>query len=64
MMTVDPKKRITIKKVLSHPWLNDEEMLIKANKLLKVQNNENALPKKEYDNNLSEPVKLKRARLE
>lgn len=64
MMTVDPRKRIRINNVLSHPWLNDEEMLKKVNKLLKLNNNENSAPKKVRDNNFVSPVKVKRARLE
>ena len=64
-MTVDPEKRITIKEVLTHPWLNDKEMLIKVNRLLCLKNNENFLPRKVINDNLSNsPGKVKRARLE
>ncbi|XP_046579376.1 serine/threonine-protein kinase Chk2-like [Haliotis rubra] len=34
LMTVDPKKRITLSEALQHPWFRDEEMKIKANKLM------------------------------
>ncbi|XP_069135324.1 serine/threonine-protein kinase Chk2-like isoform X1 [Argopecten irradians] len=34
MMTVDPKKRITLSEAVNHPWFKDEEMKQKANKLL------------------------------
>ncbi|KAL7293565.1 hypothetical protein TKK_0013004 [Trichogramma kaykai] len=65
MMTVDPKKRITIKEVLRHPWMDDDVMLNKVNKLLGFTNNENALPRRPINENIAaSSTKLKRARLE
>ncbi|XP_050410649.1 serine/threonine-protein kinase Chk2 isoform X2 [Patella vulgata] len=37
LMTVDPKKRITIGDALQHPWFKDDEMKTKANKLMYPQ---------------------------
>lgn len=34
MLTVDPIKRITIKGVLNHPWLKDNEVITKIHTLL------------------------------
>lgn len=34
LVTVDPKKRITLSDALLHPWLKDEDMRAKANKLM------------------------------
>ena len=34
MMTVDPKKRITLAEAMNHPWFKDEEMKKKAKKLM------------------------------
>ncbi|KAL8577458.1 hypothetical protein ACOMHN_021910 [Nucella lapillus] len=34
LMTVDPKKRITLSDALNHPWLKDEEMKVKAKKFM------------------------------
>ncbi|XP_020296847.1 ovarian-specific serine/threonine-protein kinase Lok-like [Pseudomyrmex gracilis] len=48
MLTVDPKKRITVKQILLHPWLKDAHMreevqiLIKGNKCM--ENDENTPP--------------------
>jgi serine/threonine-protein kinase Chk2 len=65
MMTVDPLKRITIKKVLGHPWFNDKEMLNKVNNLLSLKGNENVLPRRLMNDNIpTNPTKYKRARLE
>lgn len=65
MMTVDPLKRITIKKVLGHPWFNDKEMLNKINNLLGFRGSENVLPRKSMNDNFStNSTKYKRARLE
>lgn len=64
MMTVNPRKRITIKQVLLHPWLQDRELRDTADTLLsKERNDEN------ISNNVqckSEPYQglIKRARLE
>ncbi|XP_020708987.2 serine/threonine-protein kinase Chk2 [Athalia rosae] len=46
MMTVDPKKRITISKVLLHNWLLDREMRSIVGKLMSDETNcdENAMP--------------------
>ncbi|XP_058800439.1 ovarian-specific serine/threonine-protein kinase Lok-like [Phymastichus coffea] len=63
MMTVDPKKRITIKNVLQHPWLNDSEMLTKVQKLLNLPNDENIL-RRPLNDNIIANAKNKRARLE
>ena len=64
-MTVDPTKRITIEKVLSHQWLNDPDMLTKVHGLLGLTNTENILPKRPtFDNIPTNPEKFKRARLE
>lgn len=50
MMTVDPVNRISIEKVLQHPWMNDFEVLTKVNKLLGISNLENISPVSENDN--------------
>ncbi|KAK7088732.1 serine/threonine-protein kinase Chk2-like [Littorina saxatilis] len=34
LMTVDPKKRITLADALNHPWLKDEDVIARANKLM------------------------------
>ena len=34
LMTLDPKCRITSAAALEHPWLQDEEMVAKAEKLM------------------------------
>ncbi|XP_001601897.1 serine/threonine-protein kinase Chk2 [Nasonia vitripennis] len=67
MMTVDPLKRITIQRVLMHPWLRDNEMLTKVNKLLGLTGNENVVPTRPLHNNIPNSVDMpqfKRARLE
>ncbi|KAJ8686446.1 hypothetical protein QAD02_022240 [Eretmocerus hayati] len=65
MMTVDPNKRITIQKVMEHPWLNDPAMLNKVHNLLGLSNSENVLPKKTMCDNIPPNApKQKRARLE
>lgn len=65
MMTVDPRKRITIHKVLEHPWLDDSEMVTKVNRLLNGAHNENVLIRKAVNDNIpSSSTKHKRARLE
>ncbi|XP_078040999.1 ovarian-specific serine/threonine-protein kinase Lok [Augochlora pura] len=44
MMTVNPKKRITIKQVLLHPWLQDRDLRNSADMLLSGEDNENMAP--------------------
>ncbi|XP_032242290.1 serine/threonine-protein kinase Chk2 isoform X2 [Nematostella vectensis] len=34
LLTVDPSKRLTIQQVLEHPWIKDEEVIEKANRLM------------------------------
>ncbi len=34
LLTIDPKNRITSAVALEHPWLQDEEMVAKAEKLM------------------------------
>ncbi|XP_033115558.1 serine/threonine-protein kinase Chk2-like [Anneissia japonica] len=50
LMTVDPKRRLTINQVLDHPWLDDKIMKEKACKLMGIATNgmppPNATPKK------------------
>lgn len=62
MMTVNPKKRITIKQVLLHPWLQDRELRETVDILLSKENDENVAPKNstgiQYEQNL-----IKRPRL-
>lgn len=64
MMTVDPKKRITIQGVLQHPWLNDPEMLNKVEKILNLTNDENVPTLRPLNDNITANSKVKRARLE
>ncbi|CAD1473708.1 unnamed protein product, partial [Heterotrigona itama] len=57
MMTVNPKKRITIKQVLLHPWLQDRELRETVDILLSKENDENVAPKNistsiQYEQNL------------
>ncbi|KAL2739524.1 ovarian-specific serine/threonine-protein kinase Lok-like [Vespula maculifrons] len=44
MMTVDPKKRITIKQVLLHPWLQDRFMRNTVHSLINYGKDENCPP--------------------
>ncbi|KAG7209009.1 hypothetical protein KM043_015176 [Ampulex compressa] len=44
MMTVNPKKRITIKEVLLHPWLQDRELRENLDTLLSTEDDENLVP--------------------
>lgn len=44
MMTVDPKKRITIKQVLLHPWLQDHFMRNTVHSLINYDKDENCPP--------------------
>ncbi|XP_031850392.1 ovarian-specific serine/threonine-protein kinase Lok isoform X2 [Nomia melanderi] len=44
MMTVNPKKRITIKQVLLHQWLQDRELRDAVDILLSKENDENMAP--------------------
>ncbi|CAK9828062.1 Ovarian-specific serine/threonine-protein kinase Lok [Anthophora retusa] len=68
MMTVNPRRRITIKQVLLHPWLQDRELRDTVDILLSKTNDENIAP-----SNVSSNVQckseqyqstIKRARLE
>jgi len=44
-MTVDPKKRITVTRVLLHPWLRDPHMREEVDKLIStVETDENVPP--------------------
>jgi len=70
MMTIEPEKRITIPKILLHPWLNDQYMQREAQRLIKgctyneeMINDENIPPNnfENCENNLC--PKLKRTRL-
>lgn len=36
-MTVDPKSRLSAKETLEHPWLQDQETVVKATKLMDTQ---------------------------
>ncbi|CAK9796429.1 Ovarian-specific serine/threonine-protein kinase Lok [Anthophora plagiata] len=68
MMTVNPRKRITIKQVLLHPWLQDRELRDTFDILLSKTNDENVAPSS-ISNNVqckSEQYQstIKRARLE
>lgn len=53
LLTVDPKKRITVDEALQHPWIsNDEKVIEKANQLIAEVNQTMAPP--------SEPILKKR----
>lgn len=64
MMTVDPKKRITVTRVLLHPWLRDRRMREEVNKLTSnVEIDENAPPLNVLINHReADPNMIKRAR--
>lgn len=68
MMTVNPKKRITIKQVLLHSWLQDRELLESVGTLLSKENNENEPPSNIRSNNQYKSEQyhglVKRARLD
>ena len=68
MMTVNPKRRITIKQVLLHSWLQDRELLEAVDTLLSKENNENEAPSNIRSNNQYKNEQyhgpIKRARLE
>ncbi|XP_076232242.1 serine/threonine-protein kinase Chk2 [Calliopsis andreniformis] len=68
MMTVNPKKRITIKQVLLHPWLQDRELRDTVETLFSNENDENKAPSNTCSNNQYKndqyPGLIKRARLE
>ena len=36
LLTLDPKARITIAEALKHPWLQDEEVVGRAKKLMRL----------------------------
>lgn len=67
MMTVNPKKRITIKQVLLHPWLQDRELQETIHTLISKENNEDFIPVEAEQNHQyrseTYPVFLKRARI-
>lgn len=68
MMTVNPKKRITIKQVLLHPWLQDRELRENIDMILSKENDENIPPESissniQYKNEQYQNL-IKRARLE
>ncbi|XP_076183315.1 serine/threonine-protein kinase Chk2 isoform X2 [Ptiloglossa arizonensis] len=69
MLTIDPKKRITIKQVLLHPWLQDRELRNTIdNLLLSTEDEENIVPSSnsnnyQYTNEQYQRV-VKRARLD
>ncbi|XP_068968652.1 ovarian-specific serine/threonine-protein kinase Lok-like [Bombus flavifrons] len=67
MMTVNPRKRITIKQVLLHPWLQDRELRETVDILLSKENDENLAPQNistntQYKNEQHQNL-IKRARL-
>ncbi|XP_061929105.1 ovarian-specific serine/threonine-protein kinase Lok-like isoform X2 [Apis cerana] len=68
MMTVNPKKRITIKQVLLHPWLQDRELRENIDMILSKENDENIPPESISSNiqckNEQYQNLIKRARLE
>lgn len=68
MMTVNPKKRITIKQVLLHPWLQDRELRESIDMILSKENDENIPPENISSNiqckNEQYQNLIKRARLE
>ncbi|XP_015432601.1 PREDICTED: ovarian-specific serine/threonine-protein kinase Lok [Dufourea novaeangliae] len=68
MMTVNPQKRITIKQVLLHPWLQDRDLRDTADMLLSKENDENVVPISISSNyrhkNEQYPSLIKRARME
>ncbi|XP_003701685.1 serine/threonine-protein kinase Chk2 [Megachile rotundata] len=68
MMTVNPKKRITIKQVLLHPWLQDRELRDTVDMLFSTENNENIAPQSNSNNiqykSEQRPNLIKRARFE
>lgn len=68
MMTVNPKRRITIKQVLLHPWLQDRELRDSADTLLTREDDENVAPSNIHDSNQNRndqhPGLIKRARLD
>lgn len=63
MMTVNPKKRITISQILLHPWLRDSRMREIVNSLISNENDENVPPLNINNNHEDNPGYTKRARL-
>ncbi|XP_005112692.1 serine/threonine-protein kinase Chk2 [Aplysia californica] len=66
MMVVDPKKRIDFADVLNHPWLQDEEMRSKANKLMYPNSGKMAppnmpVPKRKATENEDEPAQKRKS---
>ncbi|XP_043258225.1 serine/threonine-protein kinase Chk2-like isoform X1 [Colletes gigas] len=67
MMTVNPRKRITIKQVLLHPWLQDRDLRDTIDNLLSRDDQENTMPSSVSRNcqvNSEYKRILKRARLD
>ncbi|XP_019885390.1 serine/threonine-protein kinase Chk2 [Camponotus floridanus] len=65
MMTVDPKKRITVTRVLLHPWLRDSHMREEVYKLIStVETDENVPPLNVLNNHHEDDsnIMIKRAR--
>ncbi|XP_034194757.2 ovarian-specific serine/threonine-protein kinase Lok isoform X1 [Osmia lignaria lignaria] len=50
MMTTNPRKRITIKQVLLHPWLQDRELRDTVDTLILKEHNENIAPENNFAN--------------
>ena len=44
LLTIDPKKRITTAEALEHPWLQDEEIIRKAKKIMESAASKGAMP--------------------
>ncbi|XP_030831152.1 serine/threonine-protein kinase Chk2-like [Strongylocentrotus purpuratus] len=44
LLTVDPKRRLTTKQALAHPWLQDQEVIDKAEKVMYPNRNGQMLP--------------------
>jgi len=67
MLTVNPKKRITVQQILLHPWLRDLHMRQIVNSLIShSENDENVPPSNTFGNRHGAdlvPEYAKRARL-
>ena len=44
LLTLDPKKRISSTEVLEHPWMQDEEVVGKARKIMEAAARNVAMP--------------------
>lgn len=68
MLTVNPKKRITVQEILLHPWLRDARMQQVVNSLIsQPENEENVPPSNAFENRQETdffPNSVKRARLD